>query len=44
MVELGKWRTSVDWLPRAGKCSLPGAFTNYFVSDCRSPQIRSACC
>ena len=44
MVELGKWRTSVDWLPRAGKCSLPGAFTNYFVSDCRSLQIRSACC
>ena len=36
MVELGKWRTSVDWMPRAGKCSLPGAFTNYFVSDCCS--------
>ena len=30
MVELGQWRAAVDWLPRAGKCSLPGAFTNYF--------------
>lgn len=29
-VPLGKWRTQVDWLPRDGKCSLPGAFTNFF--------------